>query len=93
MARRRLKKAVAQRLHAYGRALLRYDIELTDELHKRLIRAVQNGRSTPIEKQSLRLSVHEYNLDGKMIRFVYDKQRKQIVTFLHIDESKYLEVG
>lgn len=89
----RKRKADAQRRHAYSRGLLRYDIELTDELHKRLVRAVQRNETTPVEKQSNRVSVHELDIDGEPVRFVYDRLRKTVVTFLHRDPSKYLEVG
>lgn len=81
-----MSKARAQTRHARVRALQRYGIELGPAGRAEIIRAIQGGRSTVVERQSRRVTVHDVELEGGVVRVVYDRQRKTLVTFLPSDE-------
>lgn len=53
-----------------------------EETHRRIVNVIQSSRSRVVERQSLRVSVHDVDLDGVTVRVVYDRHRKQVVTFL-----------
>jgi hypothetical protein len=61
----------------------RYGIELNRIQRKELVKAIQRGDSTIIERQSHRVTVRE--VQG--MRVVYDQLRKEIVTFLPKEED------
>lgn len=95
MKKRRLTqdKKYAQRVHAKRRAAQRYDLVLSRELRLKLLNMVWSGAAKTISHQSHRLVVKEADLEGTTVRFVYDRNRKNIVTFLHTDEARYSETG
>lgn len=71
------------RRHARERGRERYGVEMGSNLEAFIVRQITSGRSRPVERQSLRVSVHDVTLeDGQVVRVVYDKERRQIVTFL-----------
>lgn len=72
------QKHIAQRIHAKKRAKERYGVDFTTSDLKNLIDKIQNRKALLIEKQSLRLSVFKVDI----YYVVYDKKRKEIVTFL-----------
>ena len=76
------KKAKSQRKHAIKRALQRYDLDINQEKLVELVQSIQNGKAKFLEKQSLRVSIFEVEVNGKKTRVVYDKIRKTIVSFL-----------
>jgi hypothetical protein len=80
--RRRLPKATNQRRHAMQRFSERHGLTLDAGLRNRIIKAIRNGRSTPVRRQSHRVSIHDVDLDGRMVRVVYDRKRGEIVTCL-----------
>ncbi|HEX7277887.1 MAG TPA: hypothetical protein VF244_10975 [Acidimicrobiales bacterium] len=80
--RRRTTKRDAERLHARIRARERYGIELGEASRSAIIRSIQTGTSTIVERQTNRVSVHDVDLDGQVVRVVYDRARKELVTFL-----------
>lgn len=77
-------KKSSERSHARRRALERYGIDMGPHTRKRIISAIQNGTSRLVEKQSLRVTVHDVDLDdeGTTVRVCYDRSRKEIITFL-----------
>lgn len=75
-------KAKAQRRHARVRAMERYGMELGPATRGRIIDAIRTGRSSMVERQTLRVSVHDVTIDERIVRVVYDRRRKEIVTFL-----------
>jgi hypothetical protein len=99
MARRRRKgsKATAQHFHAIGRFSSRYDMDLDAELKHDLIGLVQGKLSSTGEivfsdKQSNRVTDFVIKREGEHIRFLYDKQRKTIVSALPLgDYERFLE--
>jgi len=80
-----MRKQKAQRIHARRRAAERYGITLDSELRNALIAEIQRGVTTIMFRQSLRVSIHRVDLDGRVYRVVYDKRRKELVTFLPLD--------
>lgn len=74
-------KARAQRQHAKRRAAERYGIELTARRRREIIAGIHSHKYQFVERQSHRISV--FLVDG--VRVVYDRQRKELVTFLPPD--------
>ena len=83
-ATRTMKKSKAknQRAHAKRRLRERHGILAHNDTRKVLIKAVQDQEAKLIERQSNRVTVWEHVVGGELFRFVYDKKRKEIVTFL-----------
>lgn len=79
-------KTKAQAIHARKRARERLGLELGDDTHRRIVGVIQSSRSRVVERQSHRVTVHDVDLDGATYRVVYDRHRKQVVTFLPPDE-------
>ena len=50
---------------------------------KELIWKIQNGELEFIERQSNRVSLFRYVINGTAYKIVYDRQRKQVVTILY----------
>ena len=84
---RRKRKDKALRVHSRRRAYERYGIELGPASRKAIVGAIQGGLSRPVERQSLRVTVHDVEFDGGVVRVVYDSRRKELVTFLPTPES------
>jgi hypothetical protein len=89
--RRRPPKDEALRVHSFRRALERYpELDLTDEVRAEIITAIREGKSSPVERQSNRVSVHDVTLkSGHVVRVVYDRQRGRLITFLYKDDKDY----
>lgn len=71
--------------HARKRAKERYGIQLTKELCRRIIAAIQSSDSNRrklVVKQSLLRTVFDVPIDGQTFRVVYDTKRHCIATFL-----------
>jgi hypothetical protein len=84
------KKKRAQRNHAQQRCLERKGVEFTSKMERDMLSIIQTHRSTDREfvmKQSCRISVFDVFYDDAIFRVVYDKMRKQIVTFLPENED------
>lgn len=75
-------KAKAQRKHAKRRARERYGLDLTSHDFQMIINAIRKRKSIPIKRQSCRISHHMVLYKRRWLRVVYDKNRRQIVTFL-----------
>jgi uncharacterized protein YjhX (UPF0386 family) len=91
-------KAKAQRLHAKRRGAERYGLNLSNDDLAQIVRLIQEGKATLIEKQSNRVTIFDvemarcYNDEPHTCtdctvrrvttRVVYDKERKQIASFL-----------
>lgn len=77
-----MRKARSQQKHARRRARERFGIKLTRNDQIDMVGMIRDGRSRMVERQSLRVSVHEVEWDGYKLRVVYDKSRRTIVTVL-----------
>lgn len=75
-------KSQAQRIHAKRRALHRFGLELNTGDLKAIVEKIQNNKAKFVSRDSLRISKFQVEVDGKQVVCVYDKQRKEIVTFL-----------
>lgn len=73
-------KKEAQRHHFKMRTLQRVGQVLNQ---KELIWKIQNGELEFIERQSNRVSLFRYVINGTAYKIVYDRQRKQVVTILY----------
>ncbi len=87
MVRKKKKKGKhskdkAQYIHAQRRALERYDLEYTNELKEGIIAKIMNGNAAFVDRQSNRVSIFDVEVQGKSVRVVYDKQRKNIASFI-----------
>lgn len=77
-----VNKTKSQRLHAKRRALERYGISLNRKRYREIVADIQAGRGEFIERRSHRISVWKVKIAGELVRVVYDKIRKTIVTVL-----------
>lgn len=75
-------KAIAQKKHFARRIWYRYGITCTNELIKRIVADIQNGRATFVEKQSHTRSIFVVQINGTDVPLVYDRSRKTLVTAL-----------
>ena len=83
-----MDKAKSQRIHAKRRALQRYDISLNREDLEKIIQLIQTGKGRCIEKQSNTRTIFIVEYKGKDCKVVYDKLRKNICTFLPMEDKK-----
>jgi hypothetical protein len=80
--RKRKTKSTAQRIHAFNRFKQRTGLHFTKEVRSKFITMIKNGKTTCVQQQSLRITVHDVTYDGKVYRVIYDKNRENIVTVL-----------
>lgn len=81
-------KAHNERKHAERRLWERYQIVYTDQVRKALLNCIQNGNASEIIKQSNRLRKYKLLYNSILLHIVYDRKRKEIVTFLPPEEVK-----
>ena len=91
MTKRKSKK-LSERIHARRRLKQRYEIDYT-VLRPQILKEVKQGKTITLEKQSIRVSLRLAKINGKIFKFVWDKERREVVTFLPIrqDERPKLE--
>ena len=70
-------------VHARKRAKERFDFNLTQEEHSKIIKLIQTGKAHFITEESCTRSRFEIIINNKKMHVVYDKTRKMIVTFLY----------
>lgn len=78
-----MDKARNLRQHAFRRARERFDLHLSQNDHAEITRIIQSGKAAFLERQSRRVTVWDLTYKGVEVRAVYDKIRKEIVTFLY----------
>lgn len=78
----RHSKKQNQRFHARNRAQERYGIVYNKFLRKEILGLIANNKATLVSKPSLRVRIYELTLANQRVRLVYDKTRKEVVTFL-----------
>ncbi len=85
-------KKQSQKTHASRRAYERYGLRLSDNDFEDIKRLIQGGSATIVQKQSLRVSVFDLDFKETKVRVVYDKDRKQVVSFLDLtmDPDKFV---
>lgn len=88
MSRPEPKRKTLKR-HANRRAYERFGLEPAQV--DSLVQMIRAGDSTFVERQSNRVVVHDVNLEGTMIRVVYDTSRKAVITVLHPEGIELFE--
>lgn len=73
--------------HVRERFSTRFDIVLTHALETFIIKQIENGKTTFIEKQSNRVSRHRIIVEDQEIDIIYDKNRRKLVTAMYPNES------
>ena len=81
MKKKRLKSKDMLR-HVKRKFWLRWNIDLTDELHRRFVEMIKNREGELIEKQSNRVWVWKIKYKEKAMTVVYDKTRNSLITVL-----------
>ena len=78
-----LSKKIAERKHGTKRALQRYSIHLTRQIRTQIIGKIQHKDGVFIGKISNRMTIWKISTpDCSEVIVVYDKKRKELVTFL-----------
>lgn len=82
-----ISKSTAQRVHAKRSFKKRLGVNLTPELRRELVDKILSKKAELIHKQSNRVSIFDVNhkIKGKqeVLRLVFDKMRKNIITTLN----------
>lgn len=82
-------KAELQRRHAVRRAWDRFQIDLNEQMRRTLINDIRRGKNRKyvehVDKQSHRVSVWRFIWQGRDVAVVYDRQRKELVTFMPLE--------
>ena len=81
-SKKKRTKLQAEAVHAKRRAYERYALELSKYDLGQAVNDIRCGKSTNHRRISNRLSRHTLTICGKSCRVIYDRMRKQIVTFL-----------
>ncbi len=82
-----MTKTQACRKHFKARALERYGLELNRHDLRDIAKMIQRNSGQFIEKQSNRITVWEVTYKDTLLRVVYDKNRKVVVTALPFEEQ------
>ena len=82
-----MDKKKSERIHAKRRALERYDLDFTKKIRNQLLDKIKRSDGTFLFRQSRRVSVWEVEHENKKYQIVYDRNRKEIVTFLPSGET------
>lgn len=86
MNRRKGSKESAQKHHFKKRMMGRFGIEITDKEIIDIVNLIQTGQTSIVEKQSLRVTIHQIIYKGEKVNIPYDKQRKVPITALFDEE-------
>jgi hypothetical protein len=82
MTKRGRSKTKAQKIHAKLRAAERYNLLLSSEDLKQIIKQIQSNRAIFLERQSLRVTKWEVTVKDQTLCVIYDRERHSIVTIL-----------
>lgn len=83
--REKLSKKMSERIHSVRRASQRYGLEINKNVRRFIISSIQNRDGAFIRKISRTRTewlVYVPGLECCDVRVIYDKKRKEIVTFL-----------
>jgi hypothetical protein len=79
---KKLTKAQAERVHAKKRAKERYNLDLNRFDLREIIQQISLKQAKLLENKTNRLALYQIDVKGISCKVIYDRQRKQIVTFL-----------
>lgn len=74
-----------ERQHATRRAALRFGIHWNRHKLRQFKKDIANSKWPTIEKQSNRITIFSAVIDEQKVAVVYDKQRKEVVTFMPLE--------
>lgn len=83
-----MSKAKNQRIHAKRRAEQRFGLTLSRADLNELVRQIQRGEAEFLARESNRVSRFRVRVRGASAEVIYDKQRKNIVTFFPPDTEQ-----
>ena len=81
-------KKQSEIVHARRRALMRYGLNCGPRTRENLVRIIREGEGIFLSKKSNRVSAFAVFYENVWYPVVYDRNRKEIVTFL---PAKYLD--
>jgi hypothetical protein len=85
--RRSLTKRASNHLHAKRRAAERYGLNLTQDVHRAIVKIIQErGGKLQAQRQSNSRTIFTLPYDGNWLKVVYDKVHHNLVTILPILE-------
>ena len=84
-------KHIAQKKHALRRCYERLGYDLSEKEYQDALKSIQNGTASFKEKQSNRVSLFQLDIRGTEVLAAYDKERKTIITFMHLDPDPIAE--
>ena len=82
-----MTKNKCQNMHFKQRVRERYGLEINSHDRFDMLRQVQSGRATFVDKQSLSRTIFIVNVKNTDIKVVYDKTRKTFRTALPFNEE------
>jgi hypothetical protein len=82
-----MDKKKAERIHSQRRALERNNLNLTSDVRNILRGQIKKNKGKFLYRESRRVTVWEVAHQEQKYKVVYDKLRKEIVTFLPLEES------
>lgn len=77
-----MNKKRALRVHAKRRAQSRYGLTINKFRRRQIICLVQGRKGVFLKEHSKRVSEWKIVFEGKELRLLYDRNRKEIITFL-----------
>jgi hypothetical protein len=88
MSRRGLSKKASNLRHAKRRAQERYDLELTQSLHRRIVLMIQSHQTDRERKISNSRTEFFLTIDDHYLRVIYDKRTHSLITFLPLQAPR-----
>ena len=89
----RRDKAECQRIHAKRRALQRYALNLDNKKQDEIVKIIQSGKATFLRRDSIRVAVFAVRYENKLMKVVYDSQRKTLASVLPMNEAELSVCG
>jgi hypothetical protein len=81
-------KGKAQKFHAMGRYLQRFNKKLTGDEYYSIIKQIQSNKAIFVERQSNIVTLWKINIHDNDVIAIYDKKTHSIRTFLTIKMYK-----
>lgn len=81
---------MTKKSHACKRALLRYELKLTQDDLDNIVKLIQNGKAQFIERSSNRRTIFNVNYNNKVVTIVYNSEKHKVITFLPINSREIL---
>lgn len=86
-------KVHAARIHSTRRAYERFGIHISKARRREMVKDIKAARAKFVERQSLSITVWEFEVDGEKMHTVYNKELGEIVTVLPANRDRLDEVS